>query len=1228
MSSDILEYKRIVYSPEVQVYILPSSSNQPIDISNDIIEGSITRRSEAVSTASFVVQSRRKSNNKITLSEILRPMDRIVIYLKKVKPILIFSGYLDMVPLFQAVPEPFVIEASCTLKRLEFTYWDPGLPQVYETLIKYGFQPGFEGGGISFFTPPGNNPTQSGPQAAEGDFPQDTGFATMLHFLLTDVGGWKPDNVWIEPIPEAWMQRAALLFQVRNDWEDRYNTAQEWLRTFLTSGGSGSGSSGDGSKANSATLANPDEIKAKIDQMIQKHKKGNTDVTGSDFVKYGQQYNIDPRFLAAVACAETHYGTRGQGREPPLGYYNMYGLGNSGRAMSSRAESIKQSSIQLREENFYLGDDPGQTITGWIVNWTNNSQSHLENVKRYWKEMETTNGKVDFNKPYSIVDQEIGTEGDTFGFAGVASKRALVNAATQGTTTGGSNKVLSVYLEAGHAGAETDKAQPGFQLEGGTLKVGGVSGPNEDSGEKQQNVAFVKAIQRVYNALSEEEKSRISINFATGTSRPRGWAGDVYISIHHDPGTYGGSQVGIAYPSTKSLQNSDSKAPGGKKGEPGPNRYLSSGSGFKMPSSGEGGRDKINDDTNLHHNSAQMTRILGDTLSKNQDNKNNTATGSKSPRMDNYYGFYYTNSAAALICELPSSSGALNYDRDFLAKNFVRALLKYQKEIKSKGKQKQVKAGTVGAGGGDPDAEYNAKVEDFIAICRKAAQVNEEKRNMKYSQTDRNLGKKLSECIEKGLSMDCSSYIYNGMVDAGIMDTPTGTFTGSLYDESEKLGEVTKEAAEPGMLLIKGGSTGFGNDGHVVLVSSSDGECVHCTTTSIAGPQFTKIDNYINSEYELCKHNATGTGTGGGGGGADPFFQAKSVAFNIAFNFPGSLLESVLLTGERSLENDVKLFESVAEVCKASMRTFASLPNGDFIAWYPDYFNLTKRNPWVRISPTEIKSCTISLSDRQLVTHVYVLGNPYGFNQADGSRINLEWYEKLLGAGVVTIERPWVLDSFLRPFESEDIAANDNLEGYTNLTEEEKAKAKKRPRAILEGQGSVYKFLEKYGARPYLEKIPTIRHPIFEFFYAYHTFIQKWAEQFVSRVELTFMPELFPGMIVELSGLDRQYQREGEESVGVSNVTFYVQEVTHNFSYEAGFTTDVILIAPGTENNSNHWAMTLVSSPDNQNKNKFRIKKNATPKPKATKKGGSNPKTSNENSSTGTPGIDVTDGEE
>ena len=1260
MSEPNLNFNRIVYSPEVQVYILPGGKDaKPIDISNDIIEGNITRRTEAVSTASFLVQSRRNKQNEMTLGTLLRPMDRIVVYLKKTKPILIFSGYLDLVPVFQAMPEPFVIEASCTLKRLEFTYWDPNLPKVYETLQRYGFIPQVGEGGVSFFAPVAPSgttqvaPTASGPQATTGNFPQDTGFAAMLNFLLVDVGGWDQKSIWIEPLPEAWMQRAALLFQVNNDWEDRMNLAQDWLKTFLTSGGTSGGSPTSdvsGGSSSSAKLTNRSEIVSIIDSKIKKYGTVNgvlkTDIKGEDFVKYGEYYNIDPRFLAAIAHAETSYGLTGQGRDPSdppdargtRGYFNMYGLGTRGRVMPSRAESVRQAAIQIREEDYYLKPDPNQTIDGWIVNWTQGLKSHRDAVAKSWQEMQSSGNPVDTSKPYTIVGQGIGTDEGP-----VDPDSDTDTTDNPSSTTGGGNTKLSVYVEVGHSGGGGSTGAVGGGL---TTRQPGYQGMPGGAGELQNNLALVSAIERVYNALSESEKARIDITFAKETSRPAGWSGDVYLSIHHDPDSFNSNYLGIAGPSNKSKQGTTVNVTPhpSKQGEPGPNRYAppQGGSGFTLPSEGEGGRDRIDNDTNLHSNSGSLisliTQAIKEVSFKNQKHdvvNYSSAAGYDWNRMQNYYGFYYTNSSAAAIIEFPSSKIANPkplYDEDKIAKALVRGLLKYQKFIKVAGKQKQVKGGTEGSGARREGAGDNSYASKLIRACVEIAKYNEKTQKIGYSMNEgdgkdaRSPGNKFDKIKANGWAMDCSSFICNGMLTAGFGEGYQKITTGLWSDSDTRWSSVEekKENIKAGHLFIKGKNTGRGAAGHVVLVTNPENnECVHCTSSGIRGPQMTTAEKYINdSEYDLCEHNLignttdppSGIGSGSGEGeSANNFLQAKTVAFNVAFNFPGSLLESVLLTGDRALENDVKLFESVAEICKASMRTFASLPNGDFMAWYPDYFNLSGRNPWLRVNTTEIKSCTISLSDRQLVTHVYVLGNPLGFSQADAGRINVEWYEKLLGAGVVTIERPYILDSFLRPFENEDLTQEDidSLEDISKLTAEQIMSAKKRPREILEGQGAAYKFLERYGARPYLEKIPTIRHPIFEFFYAYHTFIQKWAEQFITRVDLTFMPELFPGMIVEL-----EVNPVGD-IYSKTSITFYVKEVTHSFSYQNGFYTEVLLMAPGTTNtgSGNDWAMTLVRPPDGfkvdeSRKKRLRVKVPPKKKPttggsKAAKKPGS-----------------------
>jgi hypothetical protein len=186
--------RRIAYSPEVRVYIQPNEKDKngnlvpPIDISNDIIEGSIERKSNDISTARFVVQGRKlgKENQddpttSILLGNTIRPMDKIVVYLKKTKPILVFSGYIDLVPLVQFVPEPVVIEASCSLKRLQYTYWDPTLPNVMQAFIQMGMIVQKNESGFNVFQPPGQDSTSTGQI-------EDQGFPKLLSFLLIDVG--------------------------------------------------------------------------------------------------------------------------------------------------------------------------------------------------------------------------------------------------------------------------------------------------------------------------------------------------------------------------------------------------------------------------------------------------------------------------------------------------------------------------------------------------------------------------------------------------------------------------------------------------------------------------------------------------------------------------------------------------------------------------------------------------------------------------------------------------------------------------------------------------------------------------------------------------------------------------------------------------------------------------------------------------------------------------------
>jgi hypothetical protein len=132
------------------------------------------------------------------------------------------------------------------------------------------------------------------------------------------------------------------------------------------------------------------------------------------------------------------------------------------------------------------------------------------------------------------------------------------------------------------------------------------------------------------------------------------------------------------------------------------------------------------------------------------------------------------------------------------------------------------------------------------------------------------------------------------------------------------------------------------------------------------------------------------------------------------------------------------------------------------------------------------------------------------------------------------------------------------------------------------------------------------------------------------------MPELFPGMILEFDMRNRD-DNQDENDKNLGSITFYVKDVTHNFSYENGFSTTATLMAPGTTDKNNAWAMVLVKPPDDM---EYKYKKTTIqsttrrlkkPKPKIRLRrdnpGGSTPsvppRTQN---SLDFPSIDQTDG--
>ena len=234
--------------------------------------------------------------------------------------------------------------------------------------------------------------------------------------------------------------------------------------------------------------------------------------------------------------------------------------------------------------------------------------------------------------------------------------------------------------------------------------------------------------------------------------------------------------------------------------------------------------------------------------------------------------------------------------------------------------------------------------------------------------------------------------------------------------------------------------------------------------------------------------------------------------------------ESQVLTGIRGLMNDQPLLPFVNTVLNSSMRSWCSAPNGDFIAWFPDYFGNYGYAGIVNIEDVELMDFSMAWSDNNMVTHQYVasswVSQIFGSTPAGGVGLaNLADAE-----GVVSLEMGSISNNILQVVLG--LKPGDSS-GFGN------------PQAIL----------NRFGARPNFQQIGAIMGPMAQFWYALFLFQLNWASMFTANVPMTFMPELYPGMLMRL--------RDGFQA--------YVQQVVHSWDLTdggPGFRTQAAIMAP------------------------------------------------------------------
>lgn len=259
--------------------------------------------------------------------------------------------------------------------------------------------------------------------------------------------------------------------------------------------------------------------------------------------------------------------------------------------------------------------------------------------------------------------------------------------------------------------------------------------------------------------------------------------------------------------------------------------------------------------------------------------------------------------------------------------------------------------------------------------------------------------------------------------------------------------------------------------------------------------------------------NQTGAGASGG-------TQAAGATNNLySYIFSSDAYASTtagMFTGTKAFIEGQPLIQMVQAVAAGSLRCWSSAPNGDLMFWYPDYWGLDGKPAVMLLADIEMKDCHIDFSDEPLTTHVYVNGD---LSMTGSLQDPIQGW--ITTAGVATVEQPWLYARLI------SVAPGD-LESAL-------------------GQ----EIMQRFGVRPMQQSFAMAGTTELEFLLACQLFMEQWAKQYLTTIAMTFMPELFPGMRVELPGRDLQV---------------YIHQVSHTCDYEQGFLTQVTISAPSNIN--------------------------------------------------------------
>jgi len=1163
----------LVYSPDCRILI--AHNGKQFDISADIVRGTVIRKENAASTLIWECHNKqlRYTNNAIGAggSTLFSRMDRVTCYMKRGGDwIQVFSGYLDSVPYYQLYPAIVSFKATCTLKRLLCYWWNPGLQDSIWLMTQQQYSP-----------PPGptNTPDPSNPNSKFGD----TGLSQLLYNILTKVGHWDPSTVHIQRFPSGFMD----LLNAQMKQQKTAQQAGEYFRQLIegtskdnptpaqTAGyNSGAGLPGPINPAGGTTFyvsqivqacdacgMGPNTTNIKLSSGLSqaatagegaRDQATRTDAQQTQQVAQNYKTAMTSQDAAiigvAVAMVETGGGNQivnyaNAGNQESLNLpHDAVGHDGSSVGIFQQTDGGAWGTTQERmnprqaatmffnalQKYQWQNMDPG--VAGWDVQRAADQAGY--------------EGKVDAAIP--LATQYVQQYRNSTAAPGSAATSAVssslpVQQATSLAPVLGSNPSVqnalnnptsspSVILTSGPGG-------------GGPGGGGAPKAPSNLPYDSEGAINFCYAQigkPYVWGGTGPAGYDCVAENVLITTAR-----GDIPVQDVTDADYVltrkGFRRVIRAWKVRDNAELAEVKVNGRVlRGTP-EHRVWTENRGWVAL------KDVTRCDTLVSCRRAMSPSDV------------RTSSSRDTPTL-----------AIPTLCDLPTGRTSSGQVRRFTVPFMSITSVQSQTDMKST-TLTTTRSTTIPSISNASRCQIIAGKVRHTGDCIRISARNVDK-NFRLSaphsvNADFAVFSTSGSITTTAVRQRRSVYdlwvdgVHEFFANGVLVHNCSGLMQAAFHSIGLEIGRDTTTQAGKGQ-RISGANAARGDtiqpESTHTTMWLGDGSIIEASTPGVpihrVKASFSPSSAY--GVFRFCSNggpnpSAPFNANAGSGGntplaapatvlasegsvnGAASGGSSEPIAMNLfTYQFdPSQFISETaamfgMFNGQKDFINAQPLMQAVAAVCGGSLRSFASAPNGDFIAYYPDFFGMDGKPAVFILEDVELKDLTLNFSDDSLATHVYVNGAVSMIGEMDAT---LGWLQTL---GYATVENTELYERMRQ-------VAPGDLETMTGK-----------------------QLMARFGVRPLQIEYSLTSVAEMEFLLAVRMFMEKWSAQYQSSISMTFMPDLFPGMRVICQG---------------HAVAFYVNEVTHQFDFEQGFHTTAVVSSPSNPNVKNLWTNPLPS---------------------------------------------------